>query len=146
MICRNGWRSSLIILWQKCLKWRPPSSTSREPLPSKPLMKLVSGKPLHFHALPERPTLRSMEEDQDYKGSWQKNALVIKLHRAENFGRFDYSRSQSSQSRLRISKQSPVCSRGTRFGYSMVAIASVQNKILTGNRQKRAKVSRTEFL
>ena len=29
------------------------------------------GQALHFHALPERPTLRSMEEDQDYMGSWQ---------------------------------------------------------------------------
>ena len=54
----------------------------------------------------------------------------------------DNSRSQSSWWWLWISKQSPVCSRGARSGYSMVAIISVQNQNSSGNRKDFTKVPR----
>ena len=50
------------------------------------------------------------------------------------------SRSQGSQWKLWISKQSPICSRGAGLGHSMDPVVSVQNKNFTGNRKKLAKV------
>ena len=55
MICRNG-----------------PASISRSPLPQEPSRKVVSGKHSIFHTLSEGPKLRSMRENENYKGPLQK--------------------------------------------------------------------------
>ena len=60
------------------------------------------------------------------------------IGRAENFG--DFSRSQSSQWRLWIPRQSSICSRGERLGYSLDPLVSVQNKNFSANRKELAKV------
>ena len=41
-------------------------------------------------------------------------------------------------------RQSPICSRSTRFGYSTVAIISVQNQIFSGDEKEFTKVSRAD--
>ena len=48
-----------------------PASSSREAV-SETRQKVVSGKHIIFHFLPEGPKLRHLHEDQDYKGSLQK--------------------------------------------------------------------------
>ena len=63
--------------------------------------------------------------------------------RAENFWWLDYSRSQSSQRRLWISKQSSICNRCAGHGHPMDPIISVQNKNFSGNPEKLAKVPGT---
>ena len=62
------------------------------------------------------------------------------VHRAENFGDFENSRSQSSQWKLWISKQSSICIRGAGLGHPMDPIVSVQNKNFSGNTKELAKV------
>ena len=56
---------------------------------------------------------------------------------------FDYTRSQSSQWRVWISKQSSICSRGARLGYPVDPGVSVPNKNFTRNPEKLAKVPGT---
>ena len=58
---------------------------------------------------------------------------------------FDYSRSQSSQWRLWISKQSSICSRRAGLGHTMDPIVSVQNKNCSGNTEELAKVLGAEY-
>ena len=53
---------------------------------------------------------------------------------------FDYSRSQSSQWQLRISKQSSICNRGAGSSHSIDPGVSVQNKNFSGNTKVLAKV------
>ena len=65
------------------------------------------------------------------------------VHRAEKIGDFDDSRSQSSQSELWISKQSPIRSRGIRFGKSMDSILSMKNEDFSGDGKGCTKVPRT---
>ena len=60
--------------------------------------------------------------------------------RAGIFWWFNYSRSQSSQWRWWISKQSSTCSRGARLGHPMDPVVSVQNKNFSGNTKELAKV------
>ena len=60
--------------------------------------------------------------------------------RAENFGWFDYSRSQNCQWRMWISKQSSICNRGTRLSYPTDPVVSVQNKNFSGNRKELSKI------
>ena len=60
--------------------------------------------------------------------------------RAENFCKLDNSRPQGPQWQLRISKQSPICSRGSGLGHSMDPSISVQNKNFTRNPEKVATV------
>ena len=55
----------------------------------------------------------------------------------------DNSRSQGSQWKLRISKQSPVCSRGAGLSHSMDPGVSVQKQNFTRNPEKLAKVPGT---
>ena len=54
---------------------------------------------------------------------------------------FDHSRSQSSQWRLWISKQSSICSRGAGLGHPMYPIIPVQNKNFSGNTKGACKSS-----
>ena len=54
---------------------------------------------------------------------------------------FDNSRSQGPQWQLRISRQSPICSRGAGLGYPMDPVVSVQNKNFTRNPKELAKSS-----
>ena len=60
--------------------------------------------------------------------------------RAEKFGDLINSRLQGPQLQLRISKQSPVCSRGAGLSHPMDPGISVQNKNFTRNPEKLAKV------
>ena len=61
--------------------------------------------------------------------------------RAEQFGWLDHSGSQSFQWRMWISKQSSICNRGARLGYSMDPVVSVQNKNFSGNTKGACKSS-----
>ena len=65
--------------------------------------------------------------------------------RAENCWWSDYSRSQSSQWHLRISKQSPMCSRGAGLGHPLDPVVSMQNKNFTRNPEKLVKVPGAEW-
>ena len=67
------------------------------------------------------------------KNHWQSRTSCRK------FWWFDYSRSQSSQWRLWISKQSSICSRGARLGHPMDPVVSVQDKNFSGNTKELAK-------
>ena len=60
--------------------------------------------------------------------------------RAEIFGDLNNSRSQGSQRQLRVSKQSPICSRGAGLSHSMDPGISVQNQNFKRNPEKLAKV------
>ena len=56
--------------------------------------------------------------------------------RAKIFGDLITADHNSSQWRLWISKQSPICSLGARLGHPMDPVVSVQNKNFTGNSKK----------
>ena len=76
------------------------------------------------HSLPEGTKLWHLPENQDNKGSleeahWRSHTSSIKCWW------LDYGRSQSSQWRRRVSKQSLICNCGARLGYSMDSIVSV---------------------
>ena len=58
---------------------------------------------------------------------------------------FDYRRSQSSQWRLWISKQSSICSRGARLGHPMDRVVSVQDKKLLRKHKGACKSSRSRM-
>ena len=108
-----------------------------------PLRQMVSGKnSVHTHFPKDRSceiwqrtnfTKGSMKETHRWshtscrKCSWLVN-----------------SRSQNSQWRMWLSKQSPRCSCGARLSYSMDSILSVQNKNFAGNWMKLAKVLRAD--
>ena len=64
----------------------------------------------------------------------------VVVPRAEDFGGFDNSRSQSPQRGRWFSKQSPIRSRGTRSSHSM---ASVSNQNFSADRKELTKVFRT---
>ena len=68
------------------------------------------------------------------KTHWQSRTSCRK------FWWLDDSRSQSSQWKLWISKQSSICNRGAGLGHPMDPVISVQNKNLSGNTKKLAKV------
>ena len=61
--------------------------------------------------------------------------------RAENFGDLITAGLKVCQWRLWISKQSPICSRGARFGYPMYPVVSVQNKNFSENTKGERKSS-----
>ena len=89
----------------------------------------------YLYSLPERTKLRSVQENQDYKGSlqeahWRSSTSSRKVWWLDN------SRSQSFQWRMWISKQSPIRSRGTRLSHSMDTIIPAQNENF--RRRKRA--------
>ena len=93
----------------------------------------------YLHSLPERQKLRSMQENQDYKGSLQEAHCWCSAS-CRKFWWLDDSRSQSPQWRRWISKQSPIRDRGTRFSYSVDTILSVQNQNVSGNGKEFTKV------
>ena len=92
------------------------ASSSHEPS-SEPRRSVALGKQC-LYSLPERPKLRDLPEDQNYKGPVQKTYWRSRTS-CRKFLWFDYNRSQSSQWRLWISKQSSMCNRGGRLGHSM---------------------------
>ena len=51
-----------------------PASIPREPLHQEPSTNVVSGKHSILYSLPEVPKLRSLQKDQNYKGSLQKSS------------------------------------------------------------------------
>ena len=68
------------------------------------------------------------------KTQWRSRASCRK------FWWLDNSRSQSSQWKLWISKQSSICNRGAGFGHPMDPVVSVHNKNFSGNTKELAKV------
>ena len=70
--------------------------------------------------------------DQNYEGPLRKTHWRSRTS-CRNFWFFDYSRSQSSQLRLSISKQSSICNGGAGVGHPMDPVVSVQNKNYSGN-------------
>ena len=91
-------------------------------------------------SLPERPKLRDLPEDQNHKGPVQKTHWRIRTS-CSQFWWFHYSRSQSSQWRLWISKQSSLCSRGARLSHSMDPGVSVQKQKLLRKHKRSCKSS-----
>ena len=93
-----------------------------------------------FYSLPERPKLRDLSEDQNHKSPVQ-NTHWRSRTSCREFWWLDNSISQSSQWKLWISKQSPICSRGARLGHPMDPVVSVQNKNFSGNTKGACKSS-----
>ena len=108
-----------------------PASSSRESA-SEPLRKVVPGKHSIYTHFPKGLKLWSMPADQNDKGTVQKTHWRSSTSSTKCWW-LDNGRSQSCQWMLRISKESPIRSRGTRFGDSMDSIVSVQNKNFSGN-------------
>ena len=92
------------------------------------------GQAQYSYSLPEGSKLRNVQEDQNYKGSLQKTHWQS-CTSSSKFWKLNNSRYQSSQWRMWISKQSPIRSRGTRFGNSMDSSVLVQNNNFTGKRK-----------
>ena len=78
-------------------------------------------------------------KDPVQKTHWQSRTSCRK------FLWFDYSRSQSSQWRLWISKQSSICNRGAGLGHPVDPVVSVENKNFSGNTKELAKVLGAEY-
>ena len=97
------------------------------------------GETQYLYSLPETLELRDTPENRDRKGSLQETHKRSHTPSRKCWW-LDNSRSQSSQWKLWISKQSPIRCRGTRFGNSMDSIISVQNQNFTRNRKEFAKV------
>ena len=87
-----------------------------------------------LYSLPERPKLRDLPEDQNHKGPVQKTHWQSHTS-CRKFWWFAYSRSQSSWWQLRISKQSPICSRGAGLSHPTDPVVSVQDKKLLRKRK-----------
>ena len=94
------------------------------------------------YSFTQRPKLRDLQADQNYKSSVQKTQWRSRTS-CRNFWWLDNSRSQSSQWKLWISKQSSICSRGAGLGHPMDPVVSVHNKNFSGNPEKFAKVPGT---
>ena len=109
---------------------------SLEPMPAR---SVDLGKHSVYTHFPERPKLRDLPEDQNYKSPVQKTHWRSRTS-CRKFWWFDYSRSQSSQWRLWISKQSSICSRCARLGHPMDPVVSVQDNNFSGNTKELAKV------
>ena len=95
----------------------------------------------YLYSLPERTKLRSVQENQDYKGSlqeahWRSSTSSRKVWWLDN------SRSQSFQWRMWISKQSPIRSRGTRLSHSMDTQSYPRKTKISGDGKELTKVSR----
>ena len=139
-IFRSGWRTS-----QKNLE------DAELPAPAKHFSWLGFGtshkhgtkEAQYLHSLPERPKLRSLQANQDYKCSLKKADWWIST-RAE-FRWLDNSRSQSLQRSMWFSKQSSIFSRCTRFSHSMDSVVPVQNKNYPGDGKEFTKVSRADW-
>ena len=84
-------------------------------------------------SLPKRQKLRDLQENQDCEGS-----LCFKQTNSVT----GCSRSQSSQWRGWISKQTQIRCRGTRFSHSMDTVLSVKNENFSGNGKEFTKVNR----
>ena len=93
----------------------------------------------YLYSLPERPQLRGLEANQDYKGSLHKANWWF-LTSGKEIWRLENSRSQCPQWRMWILKQSSILSRDTRFSHSMDSILSVQDNKSSGNRKELTKV------
>ena len=97
------------------------------------------GQAQYLYSLSRRPKLRYLHEEKNNEGLLQKTCLYSRAQN-ENFGELIAADHKVPQWQLRISKQSPIRCRGTRFGNSMDPIISAQNKNFTWNRKKLAKV------
>ena len=91
-----------------------------------------TGQSQCFHTLPERPKLRDLLENYNYKDPVQKTYWWSRTS-CRKIWWLEYSRSQNSWWKMWISKQSSKCCGGAGLGYSMDSILSVWNKNFAGN-------------
>ena len=98
------------------------------------------GKHSVYTHFPKDPKLRDLPEDQDHKGPVQKTYWQCRTS-CRKFRWFDYTRSQSSQWKLWIWKQSSIGSRGARLGHTRNPVVSVQHKNFSGNTKGACKSS-----
>ena len=76
-------------------------------------------KALYLYSLPERPKLRNTQENQDYKGSLQEDALVMQYLEQTTFGD--------------LTLTDPTRTRGKISCHSMDSLLSVQNQDFSGD-------------
>ena len=113
---------------------RDSHASSSHELPSEPQRKVVPGKHSIYTHFPKNRNCDICQKTKITRAPWWRRTGEA-VPRAANLV-IDNSRSQSSQWRLWISKQSTICSRGARLGYPMDPVVSVQNKNFTGNPER----------
>ena len=96
---------------------------------------------VHTHFLKDR-YCEICKTDQNYKGPVQKTQWRSRTSSCK-FWWLDKSRSQGPKRQLRISKQSPICSRGAGSSHSMDPGVSVQKQNFSRNPEKLTKVPGT---
>ena len=137
MVCKN---SEKFLLDDRVPERRDSHASSFHELSLEPTRSADLGKHLVFSSLPERRTLRDLLEDQNYKGPVRKTHWRSRTS-CRQFWWLDNSRSQNSQWKLWISKQSSECNRGAGLGHPMDPVISVQNKNFAGNTKGGCKSS-----
>ena len=103
--------------------------------------KWCRGKHSINESLPERQKLRHLQENHRLQRLLAENALALPCTSSRKLWWLDNSRSQCSQWRMWISKQSPIRCRGTRIGNSMDSIIPVQNKNFIRKKKRAYKSS-----
>ena len=134
----NGSKNSEKISWMiKFLNAERDSHASSSHEPSlEPARSAELGKHSFYAHFPKNRNCQICQRTKITRAKtyWQSRTSCRK------FWWFTYSRSQSSQWRLLISKQSLVCSRCAGLGHPMDSVVSVQNKNFSGNTKELAKV------
>ena len=99
-------------------------------------------KALYLYSLPERPKLRNTQENRDYKGSLQEDALVMQYFEQTTFGDLTRTDHKVLSEGRRISKQSPTRTRGKISCHPMDSLLSVQNQDFSGDGEAESFSSR----
>ena len=94
------------------------------------------------YSFPQKPKLRDLQADQNYKGSVWKTQRRSRTSSCQ-FWWLDNSRPQGPKRQLRVSKQSSMRNRGRGSSYSMDPGISVQKQNFTRSPEKLAKVPGT---
>ena len=142
---RNGCKNSGKIWWMMKFHYRgalTPSSSHEASLEPTTKRREDLGKHnVHTH-FPKDRNCEICKRTKNYKGPVQKTQWRSRTS-CRNFWWLDNSRPQGPKRQLRISKQSPICSRGAGSSHSMDPGVSVQKQDFTRNPEKLAKVPGT---
>ena len=94
-------------------------------------------KAWYLHSLPQGQKYRSLQANQDDKGSLQNAKWRRSRTSGRNFWWFDNSRSQSPEWGKWVSRHWSTRCRGTRFSHSMESIVPVQKTKTSQETQRR---------